>query len=468
MKITINNYLYAWVLLITGFFGLFACQELETVTIKENIEPNVLAPLSRDSFVLTFEDKDDDAETFTWTAPDYGFPTSVLYRLEVDLAGKNFANAFQLAETRDRRATVTVGLLNNATLAIGGIPFEAASVEFRVQSIISKNVQTVMSDARSATVTSFATSFPSIWGMGAGLNGWGPWPDNAVEWPSSQFKKYSQIAYFTQGGAFRFFEQLDWNPTSYNYPYFTSVSSVFENASDGDSNFKVAAATGWYLVNVDLNAKTVTAEATDEPLMYMTGAGTGGWDQPGTGASVKMTFLRPGVFQGTANFVSGGSFRFFAQPNWGPTSYNYPFFTTVDALFENANDGDSNLRYIGATGSQTVIVDINKKTVTVVPPLYMTGAAIGGWDRPGTGASIKMTYTAAGTYRATANFVNGGAFRFFAQADWGPTSYNYPYFSTVASDFENANDGDSNLRYVGTSGSRTVTVNLVTKVVILN
>ncbi len=134
----------------------------------------------------------------------------------------------------------------------------------------------------------------------------------------------------------------------------------------------------------------------------------------------------------------------------------------------NANDGDSNLRYVGATGSHTVIVDVNEKTVTVVPPLYMTGAGIGGWDQPGTGVSIKMTYTTAGTYQATATFYNNEAFRFFAQANWGPTSYNFPFFESVHPDFVNANDGDSNLRYMGTTGSRTVTVNLATKSVTLN
>jgi hypothetical protein len=79
-----------------------------------------------------------------------------------------------------------------------------------------------------------------------------------------------------------------------------------------------------------------------------------------------------------------------------------------------------------------------------------------------------MTYTTAGTYQATANFINGEAFRFFAQANWGPTSYNYPFFTTVDSDFENANDGDSNLKYIGTTGSRTVTVNLATSAVTLD
>jgi starch-binding outer membrane protein SusE/F len=460
--------IFIWSLLLVSAFGFLACEEPELATIKDNVEANTLSPLSSSALVLTFENAANNASSFTWTAPDFGFQSSVLYRVEMAKAGTNFANAFLLAETRNLTTSVTVKAMNDGMLALGLSPFEPANMEFRVVSSVSNNVPTVFSNNQTAAVTPYATSFPSIWGMGAGLKGWGPWPDNAVEWPSQQFKKYAQIAYLTNGEAFRFFEQLDWGPVSYNYPFFTSVSSVFVNANDGDSNFRVAAATGWYRVDIDLIAKTVTAVASDEPLMYMTGAGTGGWDQPGTGASVKMTYLRPGVFMATTTFYNGEAFRFFAQANWGPTSYNYPYFTTVDALFENASDGDSNLRYTGGTGLQTVIVDVIDKTVVVIPPLYMTGAGIGGWDQPGTGASIRMTYKGAETYEATTTFYNGEAFRFFAQANWGPVSYNYPYFTTVSSDFVNAADGDSNLRYVGTTGSRKVTVNLSSKKVTLN
>jgi hypothetical protein len=137
-------------------------------------------------------------------------------------------------------------------------------------------------------------------------------------------------------------------------------------------------------------------------------------------------------------------------------------------MFENAADGDSNLKYVGISGPQTVIVDINNKTVVVAPPLYITGAGIGGWDQPGTGVSVKMNFVGPDRYEATTNFVNGGAFRFFAQANWGPDSYNYPFFTTVDSEFENANVGDLNLKYTGTTGTRTVKVNLATKTVTLD
>jgi hypothetical protein len=450
--------------------GFSACEDDEPkATLKSDVAPNELKAPSNTSYVLTLDDKDAVMETFEWTAPDYGFPAGVTYTLQVDLPGNNFASAVDLMITDTLEAEVNVGAFNDILLGFGFTPEEAADVELRVISTISDKVPPVFSNTRTIEVAAYATSFPPIWGMGAALKGWGPWPDNAVEWQSSEFRKYETIAYFTQGETFRWFAQQDWGPTSYNYPYFTSVDPVFENANDGDSNLRVVGATGWYKVNVDLGGKSVTVLAVDEPVLYMMGAALNGWG-PWPGAAVKMTYIKPGVFEATADF-NNETFRFFAQADWSPTSYNYPYFETVDANFENANDGDSNFRYVGTPGSQKVTVDLNAKTVTLGdipdPVLYMMGAALNGWG-PWPDNAVVMTYKGPDVFEATATFTSGEAFRFFAQPDWGPTSYNYPYFTTVDADFENANDGDSNLRYVGTSGSRTVTVNLSTKVVTLD
>ena len=457
-------------LMVTGLFTACEDDAIKAV-LKSSVTANEFLTPGAASYILTLDNKDEELETFEWTATDFGFKASVTYTLEIDIAGNNFANATELASTNSLEAALVVGPTNDILLGLGLTPEEPTDVELRIVSTVNENVELVYSNTRAIELTAYATSFPPIYGMGDGLKGWGPWPDNAVEWQSSEFKKYETVAYFNNGGAFRFFAQLDWGPTSYNYPYFTSVGSVFINANDGDSNFRVDGVSGWYKVNVDLSAKTVTAEAVAEPVLYMTGAGIGGWDQPGTGVSVKMTYLQPGVFEANATFVNGGAFRFFAQADWGPTSYNFPYFTSVDANFVNANDGDSNLQYAGTTGVQKITVDLNEKTVTLgdppLPELYMSGDATGGWDQPGSGNSVQMTYVSPGVFEATTTFTNNGAFRFFAQADWGPTSYNFPYFTTVDSDFVNANDGDSNLRFVGATGSYTINVNLTTKVVTL-
>jgi len=433
-------------------------------TVSNTVASNELATPSKSSFVLTVDNATAIAETFQWTKPDFGYAAAITYKVQMDKAAGDFSNAMELVSANNTLfASVIVKDFNDKVLALGLTPQTASDIKLRVVSTISDKVAPLYSNVQTVSVTPYATSFPPIYGMGAGLKGWGPWPDNAVEVVGVGYKKYETVAYFSND-TFRFFDQLDWNPTSFNYPYFTTVDSKLINANDGDKNFKFVGTPGWFKIDVDLIAKTVTMATVDEPVMYVTGAGIGGWDKPGTGVSIKMTYVKPGVFTATPNFVND-SFRFFAQPDWSPTSYNFPYFTTVDPAFVNANDGDKNFKFIGTPGSMKIIVDLNAKTVSGVPVLYMTGTATGGWDKPGTGASVSMTYISPGVFEATTTFTNGGAFRFFAQADWSPTSYNYPYFTTVDANFVNANDGDKNLQYVGTTGSHKIKVNLTTKVV---
>lgn len=453
------------ILLLLSAAWFSGCEDKELVTINEEVLSNELSPLTGSNFVL---DRDDEAavfQKFTWAPADYGFEASVNYTLQMDVAAGDFSEPFSFPSTRETELEVKVSEMNEGLLALGLTPQEAAEVKFRVVGVVNDNVPTVISSLITSQITPYATDFPPIYGMGAALRGWGPWPDNAIEFQSTEFNKYSTITVLTNGEAFRFFKQLDWGPTSYNYPFFTSVSSVLENANDGDSNFKVVGATGYYLINIDLTAKTVTAEATTEPVLYMMGAGVNGWG-PWNDKEVKMTYLKPGVFQATTTF-SNEAFRFFGQADWGPVSYNFPYFETVDLKFANAGDGDSNLEFVGTPGLYTITVDLNAKTVVEGdpnPPLFMMGAALNGWG-PWNDKEVKLTYISPGSYKATATFTNGEAFRFFPQADWGPDSFNFPYFTTVASVFENAADGDSNLRYIGPTGTVTIKVNLTTKVV---
>jgi hypothetical protein len=213
----------------------------------------------------------------------------------------------------------------------------------------------------------------------------------------------------------------------------------------------------------------VTAYATSFPPIYMTGAATGGWGWD-LYTYKDLRSSAPSIYQTIAKFLSGETFRFFKQTDWGPTGWNYPFFTgTISPLFENANDGDKNFRFIGTTGFFRITVDMKTKSVSMVavdePTMFMTGAAVGGWDW--TTNFVQMTWKSNGIFQATTDFITDGAFRFFAQKDWGPTSYNYPYFSggTVSPLFVNAADGDKNFKFVGTTGNFLVTINLLDLIV---
>ncbi len=335
-------------------------------SFKENITPSEIQNLSNINFILSLDKATTVFEVFNWTKTDFGFAASTTYSLQMDKARRDFTTPVEIASTNNiLSASITVGDMNKKLLEMGLDTDVASDIQIRVVATIGDKVPSVYSDTKTITVTPYATSFSPIYMVGDALNGWNWNAGTPVEVLSSAPKIYETVAKFTNGNAFRFFAQQDWGPTSYNYPFFTTVSASFENAFDNDSNLKFIGTTGYYKVTVDLKNKTVAMLSVAEPVLYMTGAALNGWSWD-PGKPIKLTYLKPGVFEATATF-SKDTFRFFAQADWGPTSYNYPFFTTVNTKFENANDGDKNLRFIGTPGSYKITVNLNKLTVDMNP-----------------------------------------------------------------------------------------------------
>ena len=335
-------------------------------------------------------------------------------------------------------------------------------------------------------VTGPNCEYDQLWIVGAGVPdaGWG-WT-SPVELPCTGNGVYSAPVTFAND-AFRFFAQQDWNPISFNYPYYESegyiIDANFENANDGDSNFRFIGTPGNYLLTLNDISKTITLEpiSCEYDQLWLVGAGIAdagwSWDSP-----VDFPCTGTGVYSAQVNFAND-AFRFFAQQDWNPTSFNYPYYEnegyTIDSNFENANDGDSNFRFIGTPGTYTLTLDTVNKTITLVQvivisceydQLWLVGAGIAdagwSWDSP-----VDFPCTGNGVYSAEVNFAND-AFRFFAQQDWNPTSFNYPYYEndgyTIDGNFENANDGDSNFRFIGTPGIYTLTLDTVNKTITLN
>jgi len=318
---------------------------------------------------LTMENET-EALIFTWTPADYQLDLAITYKLQIAEAGTDFEEFYTLYSGSTPTCSITVKELNTAILnKLGLEPDVETSIEFRVVSSISSGVSDLSSETKQATVTPYPTEFPPIYMIGAATGGWDT--NLAVEVQSSAPNVYSAVWKFIQNETFRFFAQPDWNATAYNYPYFSggSVSNLFENAADGDSNFKFTGETGFYRITVNLKTFTVTIESVPEPLMYMTGDGVGGWSQPGTGSSIKMTYVKENIWKATATFVAGQAWRFFAQADWGPASYNFPYFAdgTVASMFENAGDGDSNFKN-KTGGTYVVTLNLNDLSVTVAAP----------------------------------------------------------------------------------------------------
>ncbi len=355
-------------ILMTAF--LFSCEkDKQNIVIKSNPNSNQLNNLSAATFVLSRDDAANNFQTFKWNSVNYGFTASEKFTIQFDLKANNFSSPVNLITvTHDTTASITVGDFNKALLTAGLSPDVAVDIQFRIMTWVNDLVNPVYSTVAEAKITPYATTFPPIYMTGEATGGWNWNLYTYKELRSSAPNVYTTIGYFIQDKAFRFFKQTDWGPTSWNYPYFTgTVSTLFVNALDGDSNFKFVGTTGYYQVTVNMNTKSVDMVAMPDQVLFATGAALGGWDWSTN--YIQLTWLSNGIYRATTDFVVE-SFRFFGQKDWGPISYNYPWFAggTVSALFENANDGDKNFKFIGTPGSYTVTVNLLDKIVNMTQP----------------------------------------------------------------------------------------------------
>lgn len=111
----------------------------------------------------------------------------------------------------------------------------------------------------------------------------------------------------------------------------------------------------------------------DHDQLWLVGAGVTqagwGWDSP-----VALPCTGDNVYSGIVEFTplsdgNDGNFRFFTEEgNWG-SGLNFPFFVdddfTIDDLFENAEDGDSNFLFTGTQGEYLLTVDFTNKTIVL-------------------------------------------------------------------------------------------------------
>ena len=474
--------------MLIGLVLITACEnpkELPTIDLTgvDFVAP-VISNAATGNVVLDFNQADTEFEKIEWSSAQYGQQLSVGYNLQV-ASSTTFEDAQDLAQTGDENASITVKQVNDAALLFGLDPFVEGTIYFRVVSNITGIDDTILESTEiTRTVTPYVTDFASIYMIGAALKGWDP--ILAVELYGIGFKQYEVVAEFHNGEAFRFFEQQDWGPTSYNWTYFDggTVDANFESAADGDTNLRFIGTTGFYRISVDLSAKTIAMEALSaQPTLFIVGAGVPeagwGWTTP-----INMSWVQDGIFEAETQLLAndgsnGAAFRFFTGfDDWG-SGLNYPYYVAegyeIDKNLQDALDGDNNFMFVGASGHYKITVNDIAKTIVVSeagtagPPKYLVGAGVpdAGW---GWATPIELEQVQVGVYEGTTSFAND-AFRVFAAFDdWG-SGKNYPtYISdgyTIDANFEDALDGDNNFKFIGTPGTYKFILNENTKTITL-
>ena len=466
------------------------------VTTFPESNPIITSPENDLEIVLSDITADETAVTVSWEDSDFDDNSAVMvnYDIEVAVAGTDFAAIYSLGTTENLTLDVIHSVLNDAALALGLTPGEVGDLDLRIKATFETASDPFerFSDIITISVTPYETALePILYAVGAGLPdaGWG-W-DSPVEF-QLQGATYSGNVNLAND-AFRFFTvDGDWG-SGQNYPYYEergyTIDDNLVNANDGDSNFQFIGTPGEYFLSIDTENKVISLEPPvvgpncEFDQLWLVGAGVPdagwGWDSP-----VQLPCIGTGVYAGNVNFAND-AFRFFTDSTleWGSPSFNYPYYEgegyTIDAAFENAADGDSNFKFIGTEGEYYLSVDTVNKTITLDAPqtnceydqLWLVGAGVPdagwGWDSP-----VQLPCTGNGVYSGSVTFAND-AFRFFTDStlEWGSPSFNYPYYEgegyTIDAAFENAADGDSNFKFIGTPGTYVLSLDTVNKTITL-
>lgn len=348
-------------------------------------------------YLLTPQTAANLAERFTWDNADLDVPTNVTYQLQKSNSG-DFSDAEVIGATSGNEISITIGdmLAYAAQLGLDADPNTPApstgEVHFRLRSFLGDGGQENFGASQALTLVMLEVTgeeqavcdLDQYFLVGAGVKfaGW--------SWDTPQEAKCSGTNVYTVNvdllnnvdgdGNFRFFTTAtDWG-SGINYPGFIAegytIDPMFEDAQDGDNNFLFTGPSGKYFLTIDALNKTITLDeptpqgTCDLDQMWAVGAGLTdagwSWDTP-----VQLMCEGDGVYSGWVNYLAegDGNFRFFTTAtDWG-SGLNYPHFEgegyTIDANFENANDGDSNFRFIGTSGQYYTTIDTLNKTITL-------------------------------------------------------------------------------------------------------
>ncbi|MCA0132578.1 SusE domain-containing protein [Winogradskyella alexanderae] len=352
-------------------------------------------------YLLTPQTAANLAERFTWDDAEVDVPTNVTYQLEKSNTG-DFTDAETIGATTGNEISITIGDLLSyaAQLGLDADPNTPApntgEVFFRLKSFIGDGSLENFGPAQGLTLVMLEVTdtqaavcdFDQKFMVGAGVKftGW--------DWATPQKALCSGTNVYTinvdlisvndpvvvNDGNFRFFTtETDWG-SGINYPGYIAegytIDPMFEDAQDGDNNFLFTGPSGKYFLTVDALNKTITLDDPtpqgncDFDQMWAVGAGLTdagwSWDTP-----VQLMCEGDGVYSGWVNYTSDGdaNFRFFTTAtDWG-SGLNYPHFEgegyTIDANFENAQDGDFNFKFIGTSGQYYTTIDTLNKTITL-------------------------------------------------------------------------------------------------------
>ncbi len=282
----------------------------------------------------------------------------------------------------------------------------------------------IVVDLNTNTITITEITFPeALFMVGAGIPdaGWG-WssPVEMTLVPVDMFEATTNFSNDT----FRFFTvNSDWG-SGLNYPYFINegytIDSLFEDALDGDNNFRFLGTPGLYTITVNGVNKTITMVEIVQSLRIAVPGNHQSWDPP-TAPQLEASAAGNTDYEGYVWL--DGNHKFIAPDgsgnfNWGNTDWGDASGTDGSYTQVLIETGEGNIGTPNGAGHYFIQVDTDALTYTET--LYQWGVigdATGSWI-----VDQDMTFDAnTGLWSITLNLAVG-ELKFRANDDW---AWNY-------------------------------------------
>lgn len=335
MKKRLNKTLITFLCAIS----LMACEKDEERTII-NVQSASTLTASGSSFVLLKENAADEIVAFSWSPSDFGYDAAVIYSLQFDSAGNNFAEPENVVIDDSMEKSYTVAELNTLAGRLKLLPDVADDMEVRVKAEVSEDVEPVYSNVVKITVTPYSDYVEPayIYAPGA-YQGWDPGTAAAIISVENN-GIYTGYVTFTDPASleFKFTSERSWGGTNYG-----SGGTNILSPDGSASNLSVPEPYTYKLV-ANLNDLTWSAESYSWGIIG--DATTGGWS-----TDTDMTYNSTDrVWEITAD-LAAGELKFRLNDDWAT---NYGDDDTSDNLL---NPGGANIP-IAAAGSYTIIMDL--------------------------------------------------------------------------------------------------------------
>jgi hypothetical protein len=359
--------------------------------------------------------------TLTWSDPKYATDAShVKYTIQIDSAGKNFANAATRVVTNNLTTSFLAKELNSVLLAKGYAYNVPVTMDVRVVSSYTNNNEMLPSNVIKIKMTPYVTP-PKVVPPGsktlfivgsATAGGWG----NPGPVPAQQFKRLDSVTYegtfYLNGGQQYLLLPLNNNDWTHKYAVANNaVPGLNAGGSFGldlSDNFPGPAKTGMYKIRVDFQSGTFTVtQQSLIALLYVPGDYQG-WD-PATAPTLG-SLSNDGNFDGYVNFPAGGTFqfKFTTGPDWSNA--------LGDGGSGTLSPSGGNLTVPGAGFYHLTANTTNNTWSATATTWSMIGSfAASGWNN-----DVDMTYDAGNkVWKGAITTAASDQFKFRANHDWG-------------------------------------------------